>query len=204
MRFRRKHPREMQRQSRKCCENIHVYINNSFQFSMRHKFMLETLSNIKNNKIRNGPTSSGAADKELVLKLKKFLNGLSKKRATRSTEALRVSLDDIHNIDTKGNTKLENDDICYILMSLTGKWWLVGASWKDNMVGSESKNQRKQVKMAIDLRKDQSLHDALLKLARKQGMNTDVRRSIFVTIMSAEVIDMTIYVDPSYSTFSIN
>lgn len=66
--------------------------------------MLETLSNIKNNKIRNGPTSSGAADKELVLKLKKFLNGLSKKRATRSTEALRVSLDDIHNIDTKGNT----------------------------------------------------------------------------------------------------
>ncbi|CDH48729.1 arm repeat-containing protein [Lichtheimia corymbifera JMRC:FSU:9682] len=136
--------------------------------TMRHKFMLETLSNIKNNKIRNGPTSSGAADKELVLKLKKFLNGLSKKRATRSTEALRVSLDDIHNIDTKG------------------KWWLVGASWKDNMVGSESKNQRKQVKMASDLRKDQSLHDALLKLARKQGMNTDVRRSIFVTIMSAE------------------
>lgn len=102
------------------------------------------------------------------MKLKKFLNGLSKKRATRSTEALRVSLDDIHNIDTKG------------------KWWLVGASWKDNMVGSESKNQRKQVKMASDLRKDQSLHDALLKLARKQGMNTDVRRSIFVTIMSAE------------------
>ena len=70
---------------------------------------------------------------------------------------------------------------------MIGKWWLVGASWKDNMVGSESKHQKKQVKMASDLRKDQSLHDALLKLARKQGMNTDVRRSIFVTIMSAEV-----------------
>lgn len=75
----------------------------------------------------------------------------------------------------------------YLLIHQVGKWWLVGASWKDNMVGSESKNQRKQVKMASDLRKDQSLHDALLKLARKQGMNTDVRRSIFVTIMSAEV-----------------
>lgn len=81
---------------------------------MRHKFMLETLSNIKNNKIRNGPTSSGAADKELVLKLKKFLNGLSKKRATRSTEALRVSLDDIHNIDTKGNTNMNNIIACAI------------------------------------------------------------------------------------------
>lgn len=77
--------------------------------------MLETLSNIKNNKIRNGPTSSGAADKELVLKLKKFLNGLSKKRATRSTEALRVSLDDIHNIDTKGNTSMNAWHIVYLL-----------------------------------------------------------------------------------------
>lgn len=71
------------------------------------------------------------------------------------------------------------------------------------MVGSESKNQRKQVKMASDLRKDQSLHDALLKLARKQGMNTDVRRSIFVTIMSAEVISY-IVGDSSDHIFNIH
>lgn len=127
--------------------------------------MLETLSNVKNNKIKIA--ASGQADKELVIKMKKFLNGLGKKRTIRSAEALRVSLEDIHQVDTKG------------------KWWLVGASWKDNLVGTESKHSA--AKMAKDLSQDQSMQEALLKLARKQGMNTDIRRSIFVTAMSAEV-----------------
>ena len=69
---------------------------------------------------------------------------------------------------------------------IIGKWWLIGASWKDNMVGTESK-RKEPTKMAKDLKKDQSLQAALLKLARKQGMNTDIRRSIFITTMSAEV-----------------
>lgn len=129
--------------------------------------MLETIANVKNNKIKHGQTAGGQGDKEMVSKMKKFLNGLSKKRSVRSTEALRVSLDDIHNVETKG------------------KWWLVGASWKDNLVGTESKYASS--KMPEDLKKDQSLQEALLKLARKQGMNTDIRRTIFVTIMSSEV-----------------
>ncbi|KAI8351227.1 hypothetical protein EDC96DRAFT_518954, partial [Choanephora cucurbitarum] len=134
--------------------------------SIRHKFMLETIANVKNNKIKHGPTASGHGDREMVSKMKKFLNGLAKKRAVRSTEALRVSLEDIRQVDTKG------------------KWWLVGASWKDNLVGTESKYSTN--KMPEDLKKDQSLQETLLKLARKQGMNTDIRRTIFVTIMSAE------------------
>ncbi|KAI8993342.1 hypothetical protein BDB01DRAFT_847232 [Pilobolus umbonatus] len=134
--------------------------------SIRHKFMLETIANIKNNKIKSNQTASGHGDQEMVTKMKKFLNGLSKKRTVRSTEALRVSLDDIQNVDTKG------------------KWWLVGASWKDNLVGTESKYAVN--KMPEDLKKDQSLQESLLKLARKQGMNTDIRRTIFITIMSAE------------------
>ncbi|CAO3642024.1 unnamed protein product [Mucor hiemalis] len=134
--------------------------------STRHKFMLETIANVKNNKIKNGQTAGGQGDKEMVSKMKKFLNGLSKKRSVRSTEALRVSLDDIHNVETKG------------------KWWLVGSSWKDNLVGTESKYASSKV--PEDLKKDQSLQETLLKLARKQGMNTDIRRTIFVTIMSSE------------------
>ncbi|KAF7720685.1 suppressor of glycerol defect [Apophysomyces ossiformis] len=134
--------------------------------SIRHKFMLETLADVKNNKIKSGSALNKQGDKELVLKMKKYLNGLGKKRAVRSTEALRVSLDDIHQIETKG------------------KWWLVGASWKDNLVGTESKYASSKV--PEDLKKDQSMQEALLKLARKQGMNTDIRRSVFVTIMSAE------------------
>ena len=33
----------------------------------------------------------------------------------------------------------------------------------------------------------EDMNNSLLKLARKQGMNTDVRRSIFVVLMSSEV-----------------
>jgi nucleolar MIF4G domain-containing protein 1 len=128
--------------------------------------MLETLTNIKNNKIKQQQANVG--DKEMVLKMKKFLSGLAKKRSVHSTEALRVSLDDIHNIETKG------------------KWWLIGSSWKDNLVGTESKYASKEV--AEDLKKDASLQQALLKLARQQGMNTDIRRSIFVVLMSSEVL----------------
>jgi nucleolar MIF4G domain-containing protein 1 len=137
-----------------------------FYFRSRYKFMLETLTNIKNNKIKQQQANVG--DKEMVLKMKKFLSGLAKKRSVHSTEALRVSLDDIHNIETKG------------------KWWLIGSSWKDNLVGTESKYASKEV--AEDLKKDASLQQALLKLARQQGMNTDIRRSIFVVLMSSEVL----------------
>jgi hypothetical protein len=38
-----------------------------------------------------------------------------------------------------------------------------------------------------DLPKVDDAENALLKLARKQGMNTDVRRSIFVVLMGSEV-----------------
>ncbi|KAI7871328.1 hypothetical protein BDF14DRAFT_1954856 [Spinellus fusiger] len=134
--------------------------------STRHKFMLETIANIKNNKIRNSAVATGQGDKELVMKMKKYLNGIGKKRTVRSSEPLRVSLEDIHQIETKG------------------KWWLVGASWKDNLVGTESKHASSKV--PEDLKKDQTLQETLLKLARKQGMNTDIRRSVFVTVMSAE------------------
>lgn len=142
-----------------------------FYFRSRYKFMLETLTNIKNNKIKQQQANVG--DKEMVLKMKKFLSGLAKKRSVHSTEALRVSLDDIHNIETKG------------------KWWLIGSSWKDNLVGTESKYASKEV--AEDLKKDASLQQALLKLARQQGMNTDIRRSIFVVLMSSEVLFLLLF-----------
>ena len=83
----------------------------------------------------------------------------------RSHEPLRVTLDDLHSAESKG------------------KWWLVGAAWagdplvdrQDTVVKTEAKKQ------AV------SAESALLKLARKQGMNTDIRRSVFVVLMSSEV-----------------
>lgn len=58
-----------------------------------------------------------------------------------------------------------------------GKWWVVGSAWEGNITRPEEKPAAKLVPTA-----DQKL----LELARKQRMNTDVRRSIFCVIMAAE------------------
>src|SRR4051812_48950106 len=64
--------------------------------------MLETITNLKNNKIKPVAAAASQVDKETLLKMKKFLGNLGKRRMTHSTEALRVSLDDIRNVETKG------------------------------------------------------------------------------------------------------
>ncbi|CAK1587274.1 unnamed protein product [Parnassius mnemosyne] len=58
-----------------------------------------------------------------------------------------------------------------------GKWWIVGSAWEGNHTRQEDKPT---------VRPPPSTDLKLLELARKQRMNTDVRRSIFCVIMSAE------------------
>lgn len=77
----------------------------------------------------------------------------------RPIEALRVSLLDILSVETKG------------------KWWLVGSGWK----GSSA------LETAPISSIDSSTTTAsLIDLARKQRMNTELRKAIFVVIMGAE------------------
>lgn len=83
--------------------------------------------------------------------------------SVRAHEPLRVTLSDLRSAEKRG------------------KWWLIGAAWNGNPL-VEKTNE-------IQLASSQTQSDdSLLKLARKQGMNTDVRRSIFVVLMSSDVI----------------
>ncbi|KAF8126932.1 ARM repeat-containing protein, partial [Boletus edulis] len=127
--------------------------NQGDSLSSRTKFMIETLTNLKNNKIKKSATQHQGGD--AVERMKKFLSGLGKKRHVQAHEALRVSLDDLRAAETKG------------------KWWLVGAAWGGDPLQNEAD--------AEDIS-----NTALVKLARKQGMNTDIRRSIFVVLMSSD------------------
>ncbi|KAI0359869.1 MIF4G-domain-containing protein [Trametes cingulata] len=132
--------------------------------SSRTRFMVETLSNLKNNKIKKA--AGQTAGNEAVERMKKFLSGLSKKRHVMSHEPLRVSLEDLRSADTKG------------------KWWLVGAAWGgDPLV---DRQHEAQAQTADAPPPDAPSENALLKLARKQGMNTDIRRGIFVVLMSSD------------------
>ncbi|KAG6900793.1 hypothetical protein C0993_000112 [Termitomyces sp. T159_Od127] len=129
--------------------------------SSRTRFMIETLTNLKNNKSKRNVSQNQGLDS--VDRMKKFLAGLSRKRTVLAHEPLRVSLEDLHNAETKG------------------KWWLVGAAWGgDPLVDRQGEIKASQVVEEADPAGD------LMKLARKQGMNTDIRRSIFVVLMSSE------------------
>ncbi|KAF7977509.1 hypothetical protein HWV62_3486 [Athelia sp. TMB] len=134
------------------------------KLSSRTRFMIETLTNLKNNKIKRtaGQQHQGG---EAVERMKRFLSGLAKKRQVVSHEPLRVSLEDLHAAESKG------------------KWWLVGAAWGgDPLVEHQTSRKVTEKSEETDVSSN-----ALLKLARQQGMNTDIRRSIFIVLMSSDV-----------------
>jgi nucleolar MIF4G domain-containing protein 1 len=136
------------------------------QLSVRTKFMVDTIQDLKNNRLRAGLTGS-AVTKEHTNNMKKTLARLKETLPVKVTEPLRVSLADIHDADKNG------------------KWWLVGASYRDPAKTATAPPEQKP-----------SLHDDagyesdtpninFHKLAKEQGMNTDVRRAIFIAIVSS-------------------
>ncbi|WVQ76970.1 hypothetical protein IAR50_006649 [Cryptococcus sp. DSM 104548] len=140
----------------------------------RARFMVETLTNVnKHGKLRAG--AEGEAGTEAAQRMKKFLSGLGKKRRLLAYEPLRVSLSDLTSADKKG------------------KWWLVGAGWSGNPLvdleqqrEQEYKGDKKGKKSVKGQEVEKDSEAALVELARKQGMNTDVRRGVFVVLMTSE------------------
>lgn len=87
-----------------------------------------------------------------------------------SHEPLRFSLDDLHQADTKG------------------RWWLVGAAWGGNpLVDAKENNLNSSSGNGTTKTSAKTVENQLVALARKQGMNTEVRRSVFVVLMSSDV-----------------
>lgn len=141
--------------------------------------MVEVLDDLKHNKVsrHNGNNPNTALER-----VSKFVSGLGKRRhgmelvicasayahlsylaIVVSHEPLRVSLEDLRQASTKG------------------KWWLVGAAWAGNPLVDRLNSQQSIVPV------ERVTDNVLLKLAKKQGMNTDIRRSIFIVLMSSDV-----------------
>lgn len=132
--------------------------------------MIETINNLKNNRMKTGLAASVIAS-EHTIRMKKTLGTLNM-RSIRAGEALRIGLRDLRESDKRG------------------KWWLIGASYKDegqdNVEGEAtskmnvgSKDASTEVMITVGASTD------LVQLAQQQRMNTEVRRSIFIAIMSA-------------------
>lgn len=137
--------------------------------SVRTKFMIETINDLKNNRMKTGVAGSTITSEHTV-RMKKVLGALNA-RSIKASEPMRIGLRDIQESDKRG------------------KWWLVGASWAGNEVASnEIPNSGTATAQATTDRGRQgndSGSSDLIQLAREQRMNTDVRRAIFITIMSS-------------------
>lgn len=152
--------------------------------STRTKFMLERMTDLQKKTSSksgaNDASNPNSATGQLLTRMKKFLGGMGKKRTVRSYEALRIGLKDLEDADKKG------------------KWWLVGAAWTGQVDQSDAAGLTKLLPMNARASAIQSSSEAtcstqqdtqqaqLLELARSQGMNTDARRTVFITLLTAE------------------
>lgn len=139
--------------------------------SVRTKFMIETMNDLKNNRMKTGIAAS-AINSEHTIRMKQILKSLNQ-RVLRASEPLRFGLKDLQNKDKRG------------------KWWLVGASYRNDTGEDSFQEQFSHVSAnALD---DGSGRNGgagdLEQLAKEQRMNTDVRRSIFIAIMSSSDSD---------------
>lgn len=131
----------------------------TFEEPGRMRYILDTMLAVKNNNVQKGDHQDRV---DLLLRLKKLTSKLIRGQNLEENQ-LRVRLDDLQNAETKG------------------RWWIVGSAWKGNEdikkpAVSPSKVAKHQGKISQELQE----------LARKQRMNTDVRRSIFFTLMTSE------------------
>lgn len=128
----------------------------------RADFMVKTIVDLKNNKRRK----QDEAVSERIARIRKMLGHIKSNGGRRTTEPLRISLDDVLSIDSKG------------------RWWKVGASWAGN--NPPNPNQRNGAQLGQPPKTNDGVDPKLLKLAEKYRMNTDTRRAIFCIIMGSE------------------
>ena len=137
------------------------------KLSVRTKFMIETINNLKNNRMKTGVAASNIVFEHRT-RMKRTLGGLSQKNI-KASEPLRIGLKDLRQTDKRG------------------KWWLVGASYKDEDPDDAKRMEQRSFIHGKNNEEANREHAAadLIQLAKEQRMNTDVRRSIFIAVMSA-------------------
>ena len=134
--------------------------------------MLETINSLKDNRMKTD-TATSAIRSSHTRHMKDTLGSLNTRNATAS-EPLGVGLRAIRDTENRG------------------KWWLVGASYRDDdeSAGKTSHSQLPPGSVgAVEAASKDNNSINLIDLAREHRMNTDVRRSIFGAIMSASNIE---------------
>jgi nucleolar MIF4G domain-containing protein 1 len=122
----------------------------------RIKFMLEVLLAIKNNNVKKIPNYDPEHQLFLLKNMKQWL------RPGASTNPFTIRMEDLLRAEERG------------------RWWIVGSAWSGKADYSDPSEAPAAMLKTADFSTE------LLDLARKMRMNTDARKSIFCTVMSAE------------------
>ncbi|MBE3043732.1 hypothetical protein IMZ48_14400, partial [Candidatus Bathyarchaeota archaeon] len=134
----------------------------------RTRFMVDTITDLKNNKLKAALQESAIAS-EHITTMKKFLGTLNTRRST-TTGPLRIGLKDIEESQTKG------------------KWWLVGASFagkpEAGKDGEAGKGEVSDAENSDDEDLDIFFPD-YIRVAKEQGLKTDAQHAIFAALAGA-------------------
>lgn len=153
--------------------------------SARTKFMIETMHSLRNNKMKTGHAASAITSAHTI-RMKKILGSLNQSRTIKASEPLNISLQDLRNTDKRG------------------RWWLIGASYRDNSISQISHQSQLDGQGHVlsphpapppPLNHNRSSRATtptyspvpdLHTLALHNRMTTPIRRAIFIALMSAE------------------
>lgn len=126
----------------------------------RVQFMIEVLTGIKNNNVNKIPNYDPSHFEHLKKNFKSCI------RDGKFVTELNISYKDLVQAESKG------------------RWWIVGSAFTGNLVGTTREDD--QTVAEAKQGTGEQFSDKLLELARKMRMNTDIRRTVFCLIMSAE------------------
>ncbi|KXT02086.1 hypothetical protein AC578_6692 [Pseudocercospora eumusae] len=141
------------------------------KLSQRTRVMIDFIHDLKNNRVKanRGPDATA---QEHMQRMRKTLSTI---KNAKTSEPLRIGLADIRDSEKKG------------------KWWLIGASWRDpaRMAAVDASTKQTSTEPSasvVDASDESDNSDAgvdLHALAKAQGMNTDVRKAIFISVAGA-------------------
>ena len=138
--------------------------------SVRTSFMVETINSLTNKGLKTGKADA-LINAEHSSRMRSTLSSLNG-RNIRASEPLNINLKDLRESNRKG------------------KWWIVGGSYRDDDQVQENRIVSQALstshKARPRLRATGSDIVDFFQLARQLGLNTDVRRSIFVTLVSGD------------------
>ncbi|CAF4306226.1 unnamed protein product, partial [Adineta steineri] len=103
----------------------------------------------------------GGFEPERIDRLRKIYKNLVKDKTVQQANMLNVGLQDFLNAKEQG------------------RWWIVGSAWQKQTVQDNKKTNKSQ-------KVEQLFDEKIRKLAKKQHMNTDIRRLIFGTLLTSE------------------